>query len=258
LFKWNILTQLLIYYSLATFIIYFVSDYFIFPIPQSSYLDKDLHTIKLNTSDGNTISALYLKQPSAEYTVLFSHGNGEDLGDIFSYLRSYQQHGFSIFAYDYHGYGTSTGKPSESNTYLDIDTAYRYLTETLKIPTHQIILHGRSIGSGPTLELALHKQVRGIILESAMLSAFQVVTIIPLLPVDKFRNNMKITRIETPMLFIHGTKDQIIPFWHGKRLYEMAKVHKVFFSISNAGHNNLVETAGQSYWSQIQKFSQSL
>lgn len=256
--KWNVLTQILIYYGLATCFIYFISDYFIFPVPKSSYQDKDLNIIKLKTQDEKTISAVYIKNPSATYTILFSHGNAEDLGDIYPYLERYAQHGFSIFAYDYHGYGTSTGKPSESNTYADINAAYRYLRDTLKISPEHIILHGRSLGSGPTLELASHQPVRGVILESPMVSAFQVMTIVPLFPIDKYRNNIKITSIRAPLLIIHGTKDRVIPVWHGRRLYEMANTSKTFFEVSRAGHNDVLETAGAGYWAEILKFTQNL
>ncbi len=256
--KWNLFSQIILFYAIITIFIYYVSDLAIFPIPKPSYTDAEIHAIKLSTEDGKKISAVFLPNQRARFTILFSHGNAEDLGDLMPFFETYRDQGFSIFAYDYHGYGRSEGRPSEANTYLDIKAAFNYLTQVLHIPENQIILHGRSLGTGPTLEIATKERVAGIILESPMLTAFQIVTAIPLFPLDKYRNSQKIKNVHVPVLFIHGTKDEVIPFWHGKRLYEMANAPKIFFSVPGAGHNNILLTSGKAYWNAILKFSASL
>lgn len=255
--KWQLLLDLLIYYVIFVALVYFLSDYVIFPVPKPSYQD-DQTIIKLTTQDHKKISALYLKNPKAHFTLLMSHGNAEDLGVLTSYFDTFKQHGFSIFAYDYHGYGTSEGTPSEKNTYLDIEAAYQYLTESLKVPSNRIILFGRSLGSGPSLELALHHPVAGVILESAMITAFRVITYIPLIPIDKYSNIKKITRITAPILIIHGEKDSIIPFWHGKKLYEVANEPKMFYGVLKANHNDVIEEANLKYWTVISEFTQGI
>lgn len=70
------------------------------------------------------ISVIYLPTDKAGFTVLYSHGNAEDLGHILPYLRRYQEQGFALFAYDYRGYGTSQGKASEKSGYKDVEAAY--------------------------------------------------------------------------------------------------------------------------------------
>lgn len=210
------------------------------------------------SSDAKKISGVYLENPMAEYTVLFSHGNAEDLGTIDSYLKEYYRHQFSILAYDYPGYGTSEGFPTESNAYKAIDAAYRYLIETKKIPSEKIIVHGRSIGTGPSIDLAMRMPIAGLIVESGMLSAYRVITHIPLFPIDAFPNNVKINKVHKPILFIHGNKDNVIPFWHGKKLYELVEDEKYFYVIENAGHNNINEKAGEEYWDRIESFSKKL
>ena len=258
---WEFIGQLflkiIIIYGLITVLVYFTADFAMYPVPKASYRDT-AQILKLSTSDGRKISAVYLENPNAKYTVLFSHGNGEDLGFLMPFLQSYREHGFSILAYDYHGYGTSEGRPSEKNTYLDIAAAYDYLTTQLKVAPHHIILHGRSLGSGPSLELASLFPVSGIILESPFLTAFRVVTKIPLFPIDKYRNNQKITRVKAPILVIHGMKDEVIPFWQGKKLYEMANEPKQFLPLENAGHNDITEVSGNLYWQAIEQFSKTL
>lgn len=259
--KWNVITNLLLYYAVLTLVVYAISDFMMFPIPKSSYQDQNAHfpaIIKLKTGDGKKISAIYLENPKAQKTILFSHGNGEDLGSILFLLEKFRDMGFSVFAYDYHGYGTSDGRPTEYRTYLDIQAAYSYLTQTLHILPKDIILYGRSIGTGPSIELARKAAIGGVILESAMVSTFRVMTVVPLFPVDKFRNNQKIAQIKAPILFIHGTADRVIPIWHGKQLYQLARAPKLFYEVVGADHNNVMLVGGQQYFQAILSFASSL
>lgn len=247
---------LLGYISLNLFA-YFFAERLIFPVPFPSYQDSP-DIIKLTTRNQQRISALYLPNPNATYTILYSHGNGSDLGSTRSTLELIQQIGFSVFAYDYQGYGTSEGTPSEQNTYADIDAAYKYLTQTLKISSDRIILYGFSVGSGPSLDLATRQPVTGIILEGAFTSTFRVIIDLPLLLLDRFRNLDKLQSIHCPMLIIHGTLDGIIPFHHGKKLYEAANPPKQFLAVAGAGHNNLIQVAGDRYIRALQDFAQQI
>ena len=81
--------------------------------PQPSSYSDGPDILKLTTADGETISAVHLPNADAEFTVLHSHGNAEDLGDILPFLRALHAKGYAVLAYDYRGYGTSEGKPSE-------------------------------------------------------------------------------------------------------------------------------------------------
>ncbi len=256
MFQWQVVWQILLYYGILCVVVFFLSDYIMYPVPEP-YQDKQIPVpvIKLTTQNGQKISAVYLPNTRAKYTILISHGNGEDLWQIFPWLEAFKAHGFSVFAYDYEGYGTSSSRPSENKTYLDINAAYDYLKNTLHIPDNRIILLGRSIGSGPTIDLARRVSVAGVILESAMLTAFRVITYWPLFPFDKYRNNAKISEISSPILFIHGTKDNVVPFWHGKALYALATAHKTFYAVEDAGHNNVAEVGGEQYWKTIEEFS---
>ena len=101
---------------------FFLSDSMIFLPHPSSYNDS-ADILKITTAGGKKISALYLPNPSAEFTLLVSHGNAEDLGDDRYWLDGLRHAGFSVFAYDYEGYGTSEGKPSEKACYQDVAAA---------------------------------------------------------------------------------------------------------------------------------------
>lgn len=241
-----------IYACLCLWAYFFAEGKIFFPQPSSYQDNQDI--IKLTASDGVQISAVYLPNPQAKYTLLFSHGNAEDLGYLRSLLLQLRNMGFSVFAYDYHGYGTSGGKPSEINTYRDIDAGYNYLTQKLGISPNRIIAYGRSVGTGPTVDLASRQRLAGLILESPFISAFRVVTRIPIVPFDKFNNLDKIKKINCPLLIMHGKADEVIPFAHGQQLYASALEPKQFFEVETATHNDVMLVAGTEYIKKIQQF----
>lgn len=240
-------------------IVYFFSDRLIFFPPASTYDDQQLEVIMVPTEDDAQIAMLYLPNPEARYTILYSHGNAEDLGYLAGLLEQMRQAGFSVIAYDYRGYGmSSAATPSAKGVHLDIAGVYDYATQSLGIPPAQLILYGRSVGSGPAVDLATQKPVAGLIIEGGFVSAFRVVTQITLLPFDKFPNLRHIRKVQCPVLIIHGTEDEVIAHWHGRKLFEAAPKPKYFLEVEGAGHNDLIPTAGAQYWQQLQEFAQAL
>jgi abhydrolase domain-containing protein 17 len=244
-FSWKRLVRsLLLIYIFFALYIFFQADRMIFLPQPTSYQDtKDI--LKLPVSDTEKISAIYLPNAQSAYTLLYIHGNAEDIGDIRPLLDRLHRWGFSVFAYDYRGYGTSDGNPSEHNAYQDADAAYTYLTQQLKIPPKQIIVYGRSLGGGSATELANRYPVAGLILESTFTSAFRVVLPFPILPFDKFSNLVKLRKVRCPVLVMHGQADQTIPIQHGQTLFEAASEPKMSLWIAEAGHNDFTEVAGK-------------
>ncbi|MDQ4122360.1 MAG: alpha/beta hydrolase [Acidobacteriota bacterium] len=201
----------------------------------------------MNLASGGQISAVHLPNPQARYTILFSHGNAEDIGRALPTLEKLKAMGFSVFAYDYQGYGTSSGFPSEQNAYQDVEAAYNYLVENLGVPSDRIIAHGRSLGGAVAINLVQKRPVGGLIIESSFLTAYRVVTRIPLFPFDKFKSISKIKQVWCPVLVIHGKRDQVIPFSHGEKLFLEANKPKISFWVEEADHNNLLRMAGKGY-----------
>ena len=235
----------------------FFSDHVIFRPHRASYRDA-ADVIKVKAADGQSISAKFYENKDANYTILFSHGNAEDIGINDSFATRVRDIGFNVLAYDYRGYGTSDGSPSEDNAYADIDAAFNYLVATKAIPPDKIILHGRSLGGAVAVELASRKEVGGLILESTFTTAFRVITRYPILPFDKFKSIDKISSIQCPVLIIHGTQDWTIPVYHGERLFEAANEPKTAFWVGGAGHNDLFYTDQERYLNTIADFANSL
>ncbi|PIN00082.1 putative alpha/beta hydrolase [Handroanthus impetiginosus] len=187
---------------------------------------ENVDVLKVKTKRGTEIVALYVKNPAAKLTLLYSHGNAADLGqmyDLFSELSIHLR--VNLMGYDYSGYGQSTGKPSEQNTYADIEAAYDCLRETYGVKEEDVILYGQSVGSGPTLDLASRlSRLRAVVLHSPILSGLRV-----MYPVkrtywfDIYKNIDKIPLVQCPVLVIHGTEDDVVDCSHGKQLWELCK-----------------------------------
>jgi fermentation-respiration switch protein FrsA (DUF1100 family) len=247
-----ILISILVYLGMLLYS-YFSAEKIIFQPQPSSYRDTN-RIIKLNSGEGVKISAIYLPNPDARYTILYSHGNAEDIGQLLPVLEEIKGWGFSVFAYDYRGYGTSSGTSSEANAYRDEDAAYDYLVNNLGITASRIIALGRSLGGAVAVDLAHKRKLGGLIVESSFVTAYRVLTHIPLLPFDKFKSISKIKQIHCPVLVIHGKRDEVIPFWHGERLFQEANEPKLSLWVEGAGHNNLFEVAGNRYGQALRDF----
>lgn len=233
-------------YGLFALYIFFQADNMIFLPRPASYQDNE-DILKIPVSEDTKISATYLPNPDADLLLLYMHGNAEDLGDIRPLLERLHTWGFSVFAYDYQGYGTSDGSPSERNAYQEAEAVYRYLTQQLQIPPEQIVPYGRSVGGGPATHLAARRPVGGLILASTFTSVFRVVVPFPLLPFDKFPNLHNLQQVRSPVLIMHGKADRTIPLPHGQALYDAAPDPKLFLWVDGADHNDFTWVAGKQH-----------
>ncbi|GKV37157.1 hypothetical protein SLEP1_g45218 [Rubroshorea leprosula] len=187
---------------------------------------ENVEVLKLRTRRGTEIVAVYIRHPMATSTILYSHGNAADLGQMYELFIELSIHlRVNLMGYDYSGYGQSSGKPSEQNTYADIEAAYKCLEESYGTKQEDIILYGQSVGSGPTLDLAPRLPVlRAVVLHSPILSGLRV-----MYPVkrtywfDIYKNIDKIPQVNCPVLIIHGTSDEVVDWSHGKQLWELCK-----------------------------------
>ncbi len=254
---WRLLKSIIFIYGAVAIYLYFRADSMIFQ-PQAPSYEMTTDFIKIPVRDQDSIVALYLTNPQAKWTILYSHGNAEDLGDIRPLMEQLRAWEFNVFAYDYRGYGQSSGEASETNAYSDAAAAYQYLTHNLHVPGHRTLLYGRSLGGGVATELARHTEIAGLILESTFTSVFRVVLPMPLFPFDKFNNQAKLAQIKVPVLIIHGDVDEVIPLSHGQSLFQSAQAPKFYYWVEGANHNNLAWVAEDRLKQKLQEFTNSL
>lgn len=187
---------------------------------------ENVEISKISTRRGNQIVAMYVRNPMAASTLLYSHGNAADLGQMYELFIELSIHlRVNLMGYDYSGYGRSTGKPTEHHTYADIEAVYKHLQENYDVKEEDVILYGQSVGSGPTLDLAARlPKLRAIVLHSGILSGLRV-----MYPTkhtywfDIYKNIDKIPLVSCPVLVIHGTSDEVVDCSHGKQLWDLCK-----------------------------------
>lgn len=203
---------------------------------------ENVDVLKLPTRRGQEIVAMYVRNPIATMTLLYSHGNAADLGQMYELFVELSVHlRVNLMGYDYSGYGQSTGKPSEYNTYADIEAAYKCLEDQYGVKEEDVVLYGQSVGSGPTVDLAARlSRLRAVVLHSPILSGLRV-----MYPVkrtywfDIYKNIDKIGMVNCPVLIMHGTSDEVVDFSHGKQLWELCKEKYEPLWLKGGGHCNL-------------------
>ncbi|XP_061819854.1 alpha/beta hydrolase domain-containing protein 17C [Nerophis lumbriciformis] len=210
------------------------------------YSQRELDVVEVfstRSSRGNRVGCVFVRSaPNSRYTLLFSHGNAVDLGQMCSfYIGLGSRINCNVFSYDYSGYGISSGKPSESNLYADIEAAWQVLTNKYRVPPENIILYGQSIGTVPTIDLASRHECAAVILHSPLMSGLRVA-----FPAtrktycfDAFPSIDKVSKVTSPVLVIHGTEDEVIDFSHGLAMYERCPRAVEPLWVEGAGHNDI-------------------
>lgn len=249
-------------YGAISLVAYLYGERVLFQPPAPSYGPDDVPFTRVPVDEGSaagggdSVAVQHLPNPAAEFTILFSHGNAEDLGHDQPFLRALRDAGFAVLAYDYRGYGRSTDRlPTEKRAVEDAEAVYRYAVRELGIRPDRLIVHGRSLGAGPTLALATRHEVAAVVLESAFTSTYRVVTRAPLLPFDRFPNLVRVRSLDVPVLVIHGTRDRVIPASHGRALFAAAAEPKRALWVEGAGHNDVAWSAGPRYVAALVELS---
>jgi uncharacterized protein len=212
---------------------------------------------------GDTTIGWYMPVENARGTVLFSHGNGENISDGLHQAELYQSLGLNCLMYDYGGYGSSTGKPSEARCYADARAMWDWLVDVQETRPESIILAGRSLGGGVTTQLAAVVSPGGVILESTFTSLPQIAqNQFAWLPAKalvrhKFDNGEAIAKVTAPLLIVHGNEDRLIPIEHGRQLFELANEPKEFLAIQG-GHNDAHIRSHDAYTAALSAFFDSI
>jgi fermentation-respiration switch protein FrsA (DUF1100 family) len=252
----RVLVLLAVVNAAASLVLWLAADRLIFQPHPAGYTRSPAY-LHLSTDGGEEVAALWLPNPAARYTVIYANGNAEDLGDVRPLLERMREEGFSVLAFDYPGYGTSTGRPTEAGAYRAAAAAYAHATRGLGLPPERVILHGRSLGGAVIAELASRVPAAGVVLESTCTSAARVAGM-RWLPFDRFVSYRKLARVRAPVLVIHGTEDEVVPFRHGPALLALAQGPADSLWVEGAHHNDLAAAAGERYWEALRAFADGL
>lgn len=193
------------------------------------------------------INALHFTVPNAKGCILYFHGNTGSLDRWGNAHKEFSKRGYDTFIIDYPGYGKSNKSSTEKTVYTAADMAYDWAVK--RYSSDNIIIYGRSIGSGPASYIAKHKPAQQLILETPFYSMAQLLKhfapfIFYLLPAKVSLNVFEhIDGIDMPITIVHGTKDKIVPFSSAIKLKPIIKESDRFLIIEGGGHNNMMEYA---------------
>lgn len=234
------------------------------PLPGTEQFDIGL-------ANGDSVHAWYWQNPNpAAPAVLYLHGSRWNLNGSAFRIERWADMGFSVLAIDYRGFGKSTERlPSETTAYEDAAAALRELVKRQPDPARRY-LYGHSLGGAVAIELAASNTaatpVAGLIVESSFTSIGDLVRTtrwgwipgLPILLTQDFDSLSKIGKVATPVLFIHGTEDRIIPDSMSDQLLAAATASpptlRRLLKVEGASHSNASRTGGQAYTQAVEGF----
>jgi len=239
------------YPKVESFFIFFPSKLFDLT-PEALRLEyKDVY---FTTKDGKRLHGWWFPVEGDNPVVVHFHGNAGNISHRLDLVSQLLKNKLQNFLVDYRGFGKSDGRPSEKGLYMDGVAAYDHLVRKEGILPRDIVLHGHSIGAAVAVEVALNREVRSVILESAFTSTRDMAETMPLFSIlsplfpANYANLQKISHLRTPKLIIHGELDEMVPFSMGERLFNAAKEPKYFFRVEGGGHNNTYAVGGETYF----------
>ena len=217
------------------------------------------HGIK--TEDGETIQSFYFQHEGERKSplLIYFHGNAGNLYQRFEpALRLYQM-GQNVLLVSYRGYAKSTGKPTEKGIFLDGEAAVNYAISKLGYQEEQIALLGRSLGSTVAVHIAQHRNFHRVLLVTPLTSARDMAVAMGLgmlkfLAGNSYNSLEKINNLTSPLLIIHGDRDEVVPYHMGQSLFEAYGGPKHMVTIQNGRHNNLTDVDQVRYWEEIERF----
>ena len=253
----KLISLIIIIYLVILLTILLAQRKFLYHPSMNNYLNETglIHKVEkvtIQTGDKIDLIGWFHQKDIKKKTLLFFHGNAGGLDDRIYKLNHIGDLDINFLIIAYRGFNGNSGKPSEKGLYLDAKGAVSWL-KSKGIDKKNIILYGESLGTGVAIETGKNNIFAGIILESPFTSMIEMGKIYyPYLPVrlllkDKFESKKKIKDINFPILVMHGIQDKIVPFYMGKKIYELANQPKYNYFSEFDGHmmdfnNNLLNT----------------
>ena len=195
-------------------------------------LEVDIEKVYINTSDNLNLLGWFHKKDLKKFkTIVYFHGNAGKLENRIHKLNHFKDIDINFLIIAWRGFSGNKGKPNEKGLYIDGNSTILWL-KNLGLKEKDIILYGESLGTGVATEIAQSNNYAGLVLETPFTSMVEAAkNFYPYIPVslllkDKYDNQNKIKNINIPVLVMHGEVDQIVPFWMGKKIYEMANQPK--------------------------------
>ena len=212
----------------------------------------DYRSLDIETSDGELLRGWWIKAGARRRGhILFFHGNAEVISHCIDDAALLADIGFDVLLFDYRGYGSSSGRPSEEGTYLDARAALGCMLAQPRVKSERVFFLGRSLGGAIALELACEHPPAGLILLSTFASVADVApNAVPFVRIphavtrwipDAYPSYRRIKQLRAPLLVLHGDADELVPLSQGRRLHKAARRPKKMHVRKGCGHDDPLE-----------------
>ena len=236
-----------IYVGVSLFF-YFFQQFFFFRPELLSFQFKyqypfDFEELDFEMEDGGRINSIYFKVPNSRGVIYYLKGNSRSIKGWGKFAKDFVSNGYDFFMIDYRGFGKSRGKRSEQILFSDAQHLYKWLTKTYS--EDQIVIYGRSLGSGIAARVASWNHPKMLILDSPYYSFLHTIKrfgfLLPLQLLLRYKilTYQFMKKVESPTFIIHGTRDTLIPISHSRNLKAINEENIRLFEIEGGGHNNL-------------------
>lgn len=248
-----VLVSVGVYIVFVAILVIFQSKFIYFPYREIAMTPADIglsyENVYFETADGVKLCGWFIPAERPGEVILFCHGNAGNISHRLESIQLFYHLGLSTFIFDYRGYGRSEGKLTEQGTYLDAEAAWRYLVQKQRIAPNKIIIFGRSLGGSIAAWLAQDYMPKALIIESAFTSVQDIAAdLYPCFPVKllarfDYETLNYLRQVNCPVLIVHSRDDEIIPFSHGRRLFEIANEPKEFLELRGTHNEGFSQTA---------------
>lgn len=252
------LISALILYVVPLILVYVFQRNFLY-LPKSQYYPPSVFEIdraeevRLNSSDGTELTGWWLK-PHSETSpvILFFHGNGSSVFSNHDIYADLNTAGYGVFGAAYPGYPGSSGKPTQESIVTAAQTQYDWIVGQGVSP-ERIVFYGTSLGAGVAAQLSLTRPPALLIMEAPFTSAVDMGRLsMPIFPVkylmkDTYKSDEALEALTVPVVWLHGTQDEVIPFSMGRRLYDGYNGPKKDLVIEGGMHTNLWGLGGKAF-----------
>ena len=235
----SIVGLVVLIYLTITFVLYYSQRSLLYHPTENNYsgdkLTVPIDKVKIKTDDNIELLAWYHDKDIQNYkTILFLHGNAGSLENRIHKINHFNEMEINFLIISWRGFSGNEGKPTEEGLYKDAKSAVKWLINK-GVKKENIIIYGESLGTGVATEISQNESFAGIILESPFTSMVAAgKSKYPIFPIglllkDKYESDKKIKNIKSPVLVMHGEVDTIVPFWMGKKIYELANDPKYYY-----------------------------
>jgi fermentation-respiration switch protein FrsA (DUF1100 family) len=240
-----------------------------FPMAGESVTPRDFgvdyDSAAVRTRDGEQLCSWSLAGPAARARIVYFHGNGGNLSMWAPVVAGIARHGYSLFAFDYRGYGVSTGRPTEQGMYRDVDASVERFWRDTSGGT-PVVYWGRSLGVAMAAYASMVRAPDGLILESGFPDARSLIRTSPVLaflavfstyrfPCSEFLNRLG---TPVPVLVVHGDDDHVVSITQGRALFDTIVAPKRFVTVRGGDHNDLAPSDPYTYWEAVSGFIDGL